>query len=254
MTLLAVERMKLLTTRSPWWCAALALALTIGFAALMAATADARVPVTVGASQFGYTFGMVVVMVMAALAITTEYRFGTMRATFLAAPNRTPVLFAKTAVVALVAGVIGEVAAFGSWGITKLLAPNADLALQTPYEWRAVAGVGLVYAVAAVLAVGVGALVRQSAGAISILLIWSFLVESLVQLIPRVGDDIHRWLPFTMADKLITGDPDPSGRDVIYGPPPSAAALGPWPALLYFAGVAALVFAAAVVTTNRRDA
>ncbi|MCG8916664.1 hypothetical protein L6E12_12770 [Actinokineospora sp. PR83] len=254
MTLLAVERMKLFTTRSPWWCAALALALTIGFAALMAATADAQAPVTVGASQFGYTFGMVVVMVMAALAITTEYRFGTIRATFLASPGRTPVLFAKTAVVALVAGIIGEVAAFGSWGITKLLAPNADLALQTPYEWRAVAGVGLVYAVAAVLAVGVGALVRQSAGAISILLIWSFLVEGLVQLIPRVGDDIHRWLPFTMADKLITGDPDPTGRDVFYGPPPSDAALGPWPALLYFAGVAALVFAAAVVTTNRRDA
>ena len=254
MTLLAVERMKLFTTRSPWWCSVLALAITIGFAALIAGTSDAQVPMTVGATQFGYQFGLVVVMVMAALAVTTEYRFGTIRATFLAVPNRTGVLVAKATVVAVVAGVVGELAAFGSWGISKLILPGADLALQTSYEWRAVAGVGLVYALSAVLAVGVGALVRHSAGAISILLIWSFLLEGLVQIIPKVGDDIFKWLPFNVANNLITGNPDPSVREVGYGPPPADAVFGPWGSIAYFAGVAVVVLVAAAVANNRRDA
>ena len=43
-------------------------------------------------------------MVMATLAVTTEYRFGTIRATFQAVPNRTRTLLAKTTVVALFAG------------------------------------------------------------------------------------------------------------------------------------------------------
>ncbi|WP_424183557.1 ABC transporter permease [Actinokineospora sp. G85] len=254
MTLLAVERMKLFTTRSPWWCTALALALTVGFAGLMAATANDTVPLTVASTQFGFQFGLVVVMVMAALAVTTEYRFGTIRASFLATPNRTSVLLAKTTVVALLGAVVGEVGAFASWGIGKLIRPEADLALQTAFEWRTVAGVGLVYLFAAVLAVGVGALVRQSAGAISILLVWTFLVEGLVLLIPRVGDDINRWLPFSMANKFITGDPDPSNRDVAFGPPPADAGLAPWPALAYFGGVALVILVIAVVVTKRRDA
>ena len=36
MTLLAVERIKLFTTRSPMWCTLAALVVTIGFAALIA--------------------------------------------------------------------------------------------------------------------------------------------------------------------------------------------------------------------------
>jgi ABC-2 type transport system permease protein len=49
-------------------------------------------------------FGVMVLMIMAALAITSEYRFGTIRTTFQAVPNRASVLIAK-------AGLIG---AFGA--------------------------------------------------------------------------------------------------------------------------------------------
>ncbi|PPK68012.1 ABC transporter permease [Actinokineospora auranticolor] len=254
MTLLAVERMKLFSTRSPWWCSLIALALTVGFGALMAGTANTETPLTVAATQFGYTFGLVVIMVMAALAITTEYRFGTIRATFLAVPNRGKALLAKTAVVAILAGVLGELAAFGSWGIGKLIKPASDLALNTPYEWRAVAGVGLVYAVAAVIAVAVGVLVRHSAGAIALLLVYVQLVENLVSLIPRIGNDIHRWMPFTMSAKFITGDPDVTLRNINEGPPLADAGLSPWPALLYFAGFAVVMMVIALAVANRRDA
>jgi ABC-2 type transport system permease protein len=253
MTLLAVERIKLFTTRSPLWCTLAALAVTIGFAALIAGV-DTNNPETIASTQFGYNFGLMVIMVMAVLAITTEYRFGTIRATFQAIPNRTAALLAKTGVVAVFAGLIGETAAFGSVGIAKLVRSSADLGINTAYEWRAVAGVGLVYALTAVIAVAVGTLIRHSAGAVSLMLIYVLLVEGLVALIPKVGLDIQHWMPFYVADKFITGDPDPSSRLVTEGPPPSAADLSPWWSLAYFAGFALLILIIALVTTNKRDA
>ncbi|MGW5051186.1 ABC transporter permease [Actinokineospora sp. NPDC004072] len=254
MTLLAVERIKLFTTRSPWWSMLAALAVTIGFAALVAGTSDEFSPMDVAATQFGYQFGVVVVMVMATLAVTTEYRFSTIRATFLAVPNRTAALLAKTAVVATLGGVIGLLAGFGSWGIAKLITPDADLALDSAYAWRAVAGVGLVCFFAAVVAVAVGTLVRHSAGAISLVLIYSQLVEGLVQLIPNIGDDIYKWLPFNVVNNFITGDRAPSARPVEHGPPPSTAELSPWWSLAYFAGFALVLLTLSIISAKKRDA
>jgi ABC-2 type transport system permease protein len=253
MTLLAVERIKLFTTRSPMWCTLVALAVTVGFAALIAGV-DNENPVTVASTQFGYNFGLVVVMVMAALAITTEYRFSTIRATFQAIPNRNAVLLAKTTVVALFAGLIGLIAAFGSLAISMLIKPAADLGLNTAFEWRTVAGVGLVYAISAVIAVAVGSLVRHSAGAISILLIYTQLVEGLVTLIPKVGDDIQKWMPFNNANKFLTGNPDITARSVDQGPGLSNAPLSPWAALAYFAGIAIVLLITSLIVANKRDA
>ncbi len=53
MTLLAVERIKLLTTRSPWWCALLTLVITIGFSALLTGTTNSNKFVTVSSAEFG---------------------------------------------------------------------------------------------------------------------------------------------------------------------------------------------------------
>jgi ABC-2 type transport system permease protein len=253
MTLLAVERIKLFTTRSPMWCTLIALGVTVGFAALIAGV-DNENPVTVASTQFGYNFGLVVVMVMAALAITTEYRFSTIRATFQAIPNRSAVMLAKTTVVGLFAGLIGLVGAFGSLAISKLIKPNADLALNTAFEWRTVAGVGLVYAISAVIAVSVGSLIRHSAGAISILLIYTQLVESLVTLIPKAGDDIQKWMPFNNANKFLTGNADITARSVNEGPGVSNAPLSPWWALAYFAGIALVFLIISLVVANKRDA
>jgi ABC-2 type transport system permease protein len=157
-------------------------------------------------------------------------------------------------VVALFAGGIGLAAAFGSVAIAKLIRPGADLAIDTAFEWRAVAGVGLVYAIAAVIAVSVGALVRHSAGAIALILIYTQLVESLVTLIPDAGHDIQRWMPFYVANRFLTGNPDLTARRIDEGPPPSDAALSPWWALAYFAGVALVLLVAALGAADKRDA
>ncbi|MET0135089.1 MAG: ABC transporter permease [Kibdelosporangium sp.] len=254
MTLLAVERIKLFSTRSPWWCLALALAVTVGFAALTSATENDATWITVPSTQFGYQFGLAVILVLAALTVTTEYRFNTIKTTFQAVPNRTSALLAKTVLVALATGALGLIAAFGSLGVSKLIQPSADLALDSQADWRAVAGVGLVFAAAAIVAIAVGILLRHTAGAVSLLLVYALMVEQLVQLIPGVGDDIHKWLPFNVAYKFLSGDPDLGSRPVQAGPPPSDASLDPWWAMAYFAGFAIVMLTIAIVTAKRRDA
>ena len=253
MTLLAVERIKLFTTRSPLWCTLAALAVTIGFAALLAGVDTENLP-TIASTQFGMNFGLMVIMVMATLAITTEYRFGTIRATFQAVPNRSATLLAKTTVVALFSGIVGLLAAFGAVGISKLIQSGADLSINTPFEWRATAGVGLVYALSAIIAVSVGILIRHSAGAVSLTLIYVLLVESLVALIPKVGDDIQHWMPFYVVNNFLTGDPDITNRPINQGPPLSDVSLSPWMSLAYFAGFAVVMMIIALFTASKRDA
>jgi ABC-2 type transport system permease protein len=245
MTLLAVERIKLFSTRSPLWCILLALVLTIGFATLLTANAPSQLPLSVSDSQSGTIFGLIVIMVMAALSVTTEYRFGTIRASFQAVPNRISLLLAKAAVVAIVAGVVGEVIGFGSWAIADLIRPSAQLALNNADAWREVAGVGLIYAVAAVIAVAVGILIRQSAGAITLLLVYVLLVENLISLIPKIGADVQKWMPFVQAANF---------APVAAGGGRTDLPLSPWGSLLYFAGIAAVLLAVALATAKRRDA
>jgi ABC-2 type transport system permease protein len=233
---------------------AVAVAVTVGITSIysVAVKPSEIHNVTPAATQFPYSFGLVVMMVMATLAITTEYRFGTIRPTFLAVPTRTPALLAKAAVVAGLAGIVGEAAAAGSWAMAKLIKPNAPLTLDTAQEYRNVFGVGLVYVVGAVVAVAVGLLIRHSAGAIVTLLIWLFLAENLLPVIPSVGKTIQKWLPFVNGDNFLVADRPDSITD---GPPVvENMPFGPWGSLLYFAACAAGLLALGLALAKRRDA
>lgn len=247
MSVLAAERIKLATTRSPWWCAAIALVLSVGLAALIAFGSRQTGPdgqtfeLTVAGTQSGgVLLGLSVMMIMATLAVTTEYRFGVIRTTFQAIPNRSTVLLIKGLLLGVVAALVGEVTAFGSLLVARLVL-GGGLSLSTGADWRATAGVGLVYGLAAVLAVAVGALLRQSAGAVALLLLFPLAVENLVQLIPKIGDDIHTWMPFVNANRFL-------------GQASLGDTLGPWGSLGYFAVVVLVVLGLALVGIERRDA
>jgi ABC-2 type transport system permease protein len=247
MSVLAAERIKLVTTRIPWWCTAITLVLSIGLAALIAAGSRTTGPegqtfdLTVSGTQAGVVLlGLSVVMIMSTLAVTTEYRFGVIRTTFQACPRRPVVLLTKALLLAVVAGVIGEVVAFGSLFVARAIV-GGGLELSGGAEWRATAGVGLVYALSAVLAVAVGALLRQSAGAVAVLLLFPLAVENLLQLIPRVGDHLYTWMPFVNANRFL-------------GQATLGDTLGPWGSLGYFALVVAATTALAVLVVQRRDA
>jgi ABC-2 type transport system permease protein len=251
MTLLAVERIKLFSTRSPWWCLGLTALIMVGLSALISGLAAAH-ELSVGTSLVGYNFSLMVLLVMGTIAATNEYRFGTIRATFTAVPNRTAVLLSKVAVVALVAGVAGEILALAAYGVSRLVEPTANLSINSAAEWRFVLGIGLVFALSTVIAIAVGILVRQTAAAVSILLVWTLLVEGLVGLIPRVGDDIQEWMPWIAANHFLTaGNGADAGEGSGFG---LQMPYGPWGGLAYFAGIAAAALVVALLVAERRDA
>lgn len=256
MSVLSAERIKLTSTRSPWWCSVIIIVLGLGFAvatALLARsnvdTGDANNPfiLTPDVSVSGVSgFGVLVVMIMAALAVTTEYRFGVIRATFQAVPNRSMVLAAKTTVVAVLAGVLIAVVTFGAYFLAKSIAgegPMIDMALSDAATWRALYGTVIYAVLAAILAVAVGALLRQSAGAIAVLVLWPLVIEPLVGVFGNVGHKIQAFLPFQNMGHFTSMQS--TSVDFHWGP---------WGGLVYFAAFVAIVVALSVVVVNKRDA
>ena len=250
MTLINVERIKLFSTRSPYWCLGAIFFVALGFAALfgLVENGEAAIPVIF---LRGVDLGMSIYMVLAALAVTTEYRFGTIRNTFLAVPKRPSVLLAKTVLLALIGAVVGALAALGSFYLAKALAndPFVPLELNTGDDWRQVLGFAPLFAIAATIAVSVGTIIRQSAGAIAILLLWPLLVENLFGLIPTIGEKVGPWLPFAAANKFLT--PTSSIGQFF-----QANTTGPTPVqgLLAFLGYAVVLWFVALLLLQRRDA
>lgn len=236
--LVAAERIKLTSIRSPWFCAGMAVLGVVGLSTLFALTVPEGA--AVGGQNPFLRFGLVLVMVLAAVSVTSEYRFSTIRTTFEAAPRRGAVLLAKAVVLVVVGALVGLLASFGSWLAVWLVQPGTG-ALLTVDDWRSVLGAAPVYALGAVLALAVGVLVRHTAAAVSIVLVWPLLLEQLVGVIPGVGPEIARWLPFVHATNVTS-----SGME---GLP-----FGPWGSLAYLTALTAGLFAVALVLLDRRDA
>ena len=240
------ERIKLTTTRSPWWCAAVAAVLSLGTTALTAGIVRGNFleprDVVIGLA----TLGVPVLMILSALTITGEFRTGMIRTTFMATPNRTLVLGAKAAIAAAFAGLFAAVTGVASIALALVLADTRDagpLSLLQAGAWRTVGAVALYAALAAVLAVSLGGLLRHAAGVITILLLWPFVLEPLLGALPRVGERIGPFLPFVNAYEF-TGVLQRGSNSLLWGP------VG---ALLYFTGFVALLFVAAAFVINRRD-
>ena len=250
MSLLTVERIKLFSTRSPYWCLGSIALAAAAFGLLIGLVDQGRQAIPYFALR-GVSLGESIFLVMAALAVTTEYRFNTLKSTFLAVPKRVHVLLAKTILLAVVGAVVGFVCAVGAFFLTKALAkePPDPLVLQGEV-WREVAGYSALFAIAAVIAVAVGTLLRQSAGAIALLLLWPLLIEQLFTLIPTVGPKVGPWLPFAAGGTFVEPTSVPSQFGNVLGN------TGPTPVqgLLVFLATGVVLWLIAAVVLNRRDA
>lgn len=247
MRLLKAERIKLLSTRTPWFCTVLAIVASIGFTMLFIGLTSDDQTLDVGSTQEATSFGRTVILVLAVVAAAGDFNWGTMRVTFQAAPTRVPALLAKALVVGGWSALVGLVTGFGCWTASMLLQPDAHLALSTATDWREVAGQAWVYFFTGVLGVGVGILLRSTALAVALTLVWTQLVEGLVLLIPHAGPHIYEWLPGFAAAQFVGGT---FGVAQLHLPslPLSAVLYG-----IYFAGIAAVLFAAGVLLNLHRD-
>ena len=104
-------------------------------------------------------------IVVAAMFITAEYRRGLIRTTLAASPRRGRVLAAKAIVIGSVAFVAGLVAAAAAVIFGAQLARGRVYVFPVSWltELRMVVGTAALIAVAAVLALAVGTMLRRSA-------------------------------------------------------------------------------------------
>ena len=125
----------------------------------------------------GTFFGLIPLIVVAAMFITAEYRRGLIRVSLTAAPRRGRLLAAKAVVIGAVGFVAGLVAATLALAVGTPLLRRAG-GLQWPVslltEARMVVGTAALLAVAAVLALAIGTIVRRSAPAVAIVIVVIF--------------------------------------------------------------------------------
>ncbi len=141
------------------------------------------------------------------MAITSEFRHGTIRSTFVVTPNRGRVIAAKVIASLLMGIAFGLVAIALSFGIgyAILAGRGIDFALNTSHVLLLVLGTLLMTALWAALGVGLGAVVTNQVFAVIGVIIWAFFVDNLIRaLVPDVG----RFTPVGASDSVTAGFAD----------------------------------------------
>jgi len=217
-TVAHMEWRKLRTLRSTWWIVAVFAAAMVGLAVL-ALSHDGYAQLSpAGRASFdpthdcfiGLLLGQLLLGILGVLTITTEFSSGMIRATFTAAPRRSLVLAAKAAVLGAVTLAAGEICAFAAFlaGQAALPAPAPHAALGQSGVLRAVLMAGAYPALIALIGLGIGALIRNTAGAIGALVGVLFVLPLLfAPLGPSVQDTAQNFLPHPMANALIAVRP-----------------------------------------------
>jgi ABC-type transport system involved in multi-copper enzyme maturation permease subunit len=214
---------------------------------------------TVGQFLTGAFVALIAVVVVGAVFVTAEYRRGLIRTTLAASPQRGRVLAAK----AIVAGGISFVAGLAAAAVVvafTLRVAYAKGAYVLPVgpltELRVIAGTAALLAVAAVLTVAVGTLLRRSAVAVTtgiVVIVLPYILGT-GGLLP-VGAE--QWLlRFTPAAAFAIQQSAPAYPQVTASYTPTAGyfPLAPWAGFAVLCAYAAVALALAAVALRRRDA
>jgi ABC-type transport system involved in multi-copper enzyme maturation permease subunit len=203
--------------------------------------------------------GLIVVAVVAAMFITAEYRRGLIRTTLAASPRRGRVLAAKAVVIWLVTFAAGLAAAVIAVTVGKQLASRQPVHLM-PVTWltevRVVAGTAALLAVAAVLALAVGTMLRRSAAAITVVIVAIVLpyILGVAAVLPAAAGD---WLlRLTPAAAFAIQQSIPRYAQVagVYTPSNGFFPLAPWAGFAVLCGYTALALGGAAWLLRHRDA
>jgi ABC-type transport system involved in multi-copper enzyme maturation permease subunit len=213
---------------------------------------------TVSTHLIGAFAALIVVVVVAAMFMTTEYRRGLIRLTFAASPNRGRVLAAKAVVIAGVTFVVGLIAGI-IVTIIGIKTSEASGVYVFPYTWltavRVVAGTAALLAVAAVLALAIATIVRRSAAAIAAVIVATVLPYILaVAVLPHGAAN---WLlRLTPAAGFAIQQAAPQYHQVTsqYAAASGYYPLAPWAGFAVLCGYAAVACFLAVRLLRRRDA
>jgi hypothetical protein len=207
----------------------------------------------------GMVFGLIAVIIVAALFITAEYRRGLIRTTFTASPRRGRVLAAKAVVIGGVtfcAGLVGAVIALLVGDQQMRSGGNWLLPVPLLTEARMVVGIAAMLAVAAVLALALGTLTRHGVTAVTtviVVIFLPFLLGTLQGLLPLGAQEwLLRLTPaagFSVLQEL------PAYHQVFaqYTPASGYFPLPPWAGFAVLCAWAGAALLAAGYVLRRRD-
>jgi ABC-2 type transport system permease protein len=243
-----MEWRKLRSVRSTWWTLAVFAAGMVGLAILIGLKTPAHPGAGYDPTENGFAglaVGQLALGTLGVLALSTEFTSGSIRATFAAVPRRGWVLAAKAVVIAAVALGAGEVLAFASFAIGQAAVPHSDVhaALGQPGVLRAVLMAGAYPALIALIGLGLGALIRHTAGAISAVVGVLFVLPLI--LLPfgtSIQNSVGQFLPMPIAENSLTAVK------------PVAHALPAGVGFALLVGYAAVALAAGGWALARRDA
>ena len=179
------EWIKFWTLRSTWITSFIAIALTVLFGAGIAIASGQRPEGQESAKDLittGLAFGQIVVSVLGALVITGEYASGQIRSSLAAVPRRGHLLLAKAVVLAIVSFLLGSLSVFLSWAISKPFLGEHAGSLTDAHYAGYIWGSGLVFAGIALMTLGIGFLLRSTAGAITVVVSLLFVILLPLQL------------------------------------------------------------------------
>ena len=251
------EWTKLWSVRSTLWSLLVTVAIIVGLGALFCAARVARANHLdpgelrnfdpTGFSLNGIFLAQLAVGVLGVLVISSEYATGQIRATFGATPQRTLVLAAKVLVFMVVVFVVGLVACFAAFFIGQSILsgttrfPHASLG--DPGVLRAVIGGAMYLAVLGALGIGLGTILRRTAGAIAALVGVLLILPILVNFLPSPWNtDIGKYLPLS------------AGNNVFHTATLSSTDLSLWVGFAVFCAYAIASLLIGAVLLTRRDA
>ena len=250
------EFTKIRSTPSTYWTLLALVVITIAIGALASFAAARNVDASgryfdpANRSLDGLYLGQLIIAALGALTITSEYFDGD--DPHLADRDAAPgvVFAAKYVVFGVVAFVRRLGTSFGAFFLRQALMSGEHISasLGQPNVLRAVIGAALYLTVCGLLALGIGTVLRHTAGAITasvaLLLVMPFLVTSLPQ---TWQNDVNKWVPAYAGGGIFATKPDPTD-------PPIAHDFSAWTGFAVFAMYAAIALIGAMAAFRSRDA
>jgi ABC-2 type transport system permease protein len=248
------ELTKIISVRSTYWTLLAFVAASIGWAVLDCAgiashgTGGGPAFNAAEASLTGQVaLGELIIVVLGALVITSEYSTGMIRTSLAVMPRRGVLYSAKAIVFAAVTLTISLITSFVDFfvGQAILSSKHYNTTLGAPDVLRAIFLSAAIVMVFGLLAYGAGAIIRHTAGAITAIFGVIFLIPLLAQALPNAWfADLQRWLPGG-------GALEPIARSA---PPLDHNLFSAWGEFAVFSGYAAVLLVIGAWLFIRRDA
>ena len=150
--------------------------------------------------------------VVTAIGLTSEYTHNTIRPTYAATPARPRVLLSKIAVSTAIALVVAAVTVFAAWfsGSTIFNSRGGNTSIGDPKIMTVLVSAVILSALVTWFGFGVGLLIRNSPTTVSLLLLWPLLIEGLISVFLGLlnWDGAVKYLPYHAAIAASVGNPD----------------------------------------------